>query len=131
MDNYELAFTCATDTGAVCRFECVTAVPDLDTARLVAHAMVGERVDTDQTLDSVVHVIPSSRPAFVPRTPDGYYALWGRIFRALDIDIAAVRLWYGAEIGLGTNPTGHLIVPLANLGEPEIVGFRYWPVQQP
>jgi hypothetical protein len=130
MDNFELTFACAPRDGAVEPYERVIAVPDQDIADRVATAMVGELVDTDLTLERVIRVIPTGRPAMVPRTPDGYYALWGRVFRRLVIDIRSVRLWYGAEIGLGTNPTGHLIVPMSNLGEPEIVGFRFWPPRQ-
>lgn len=89
--------------------------------------MVGERVDTDQTLDHLVHVIPTACSATVARTPDGYRTIWERVFRSLCIDPRTVRLWYGADIGLGTNPTGHIIPNVAQSGEPEIVGFFPWP----
>ena len=128
MGNYELLFACvARDTAVVRQYERIIAVPDLEIARQVANAMVGELVDDDQTLDSVMRVVPTERAASVARTPDGYYAMWGRVFRCLNIDIRSVRLWYGSEIGLGTNPTGHVIPRVAQCGEPEIVGFFPWP----
>ncbi len=130
MGNYELLFASAARDGAVRSYTRVIAVPDQEIARQVAYAMVGELVDTDQTLDSVMHVIPTEHQAYVQRTPDGYYAMWGRVFRRLNIDIRFVRLWYGSEIGLGTNPTGHIIPDVAQCGEPEIVGFFPWPAQE-
>lgn len=127
MGNFELTFACVARDGAESPYERVIAVPDLTTAQRVAYAMVGELVDTDQAIARVMSVVPTERPAFVPRTQHGYYALWGHVFYALGIDIKAVRFWYGAEIGLGTNPTGHVIPHVAQYGEPEIVGFLPWP----
>lgn len=127
MGNFELMFACRMRDGAVRPYERVIAVTDLDTAIRVAYAMVGERVDTDQTLDCMVYAIPTEQGAFVPRTPGGYFALWGHVFRTLGIDPRELRLWYGADIGLGTNPTGHIIPDVAQYGEPEIVGFLPWP----
>jgi hypothetical protein len=127
MGNYELMFACVARDGAVRPYERVIAVPDHATALKVAYAMVGERVDTDQTLDCMVYVIPTERSAFVPRTPSGYFVLWGHVFRALGVDTRQIRLWFGADIGLGTNPTGHVIPDVAQHGEPEIVGFLPWP----
>ena len=127
MGNYELLFACMVRDGVVRPYERVIAVPDIETAHRVAYAMVGERVDVDQTLDCMVYAIPAMRAATVARTPDGYVALWGRVFRTLGIDVRSVRLWYGADIGLGTNPTGHIVPRVAQSGEPEIVGFFPWP----
>ena len=126
MGNYELVFACVARDGAVRAYERVIAVPDIEVAHQVAHAMVGECVDDDQTLDSVAHVVPTDRTAFVARTPDGYYQIWWRVFWRLNIDIRAIRPWYGCEIGLGTNPTGHIVPRVAQCGEPEIVGFFPW-----
>ncbi len=128
--NYELMFACTARDGAVHPHIRVIAVPDSATALKVANAMVGERVAEDQTLDCMVYAIPSERPASVARTPDGYYALWGRVFRILGLDTSRYRLWYGADIGLGSNPTGHVIPRVAQYGEPEIVGFFPWPRQE-
>jgi hypothetical protein len=125
--NYEIRFACRMRDGSVVPYTRVIAVADHETAERIAYAMIGERVDADQTLDSVGGIEATERGATVPRTPDGYYALWGRVFRALDLDVRSVHFWYGAEIGLGTNPTGHVIPNVAQSGEPEIVGFFPWP----
>lgn len=123
MGNYELMFACVARDSLVRPYVRIVAVPDLETARRVAYAMVGECVGDDQSLDCMVYAIPTAQSASVARTPGGYFAMWARVFRCLDIDFQSVRLWYGSEIGLGTNPTGHLIVHVAQHGEPEIVGF--------
>ena len=130
MDNYEIRFACTMRDGSVVPYTRIIAVPSLGIAERCAYAMIGERVDTDQTLDAVVHVVATERSASVQRTPEGYYALWGRVFRSLGLDIHGMRLWYGADIGLGTNPTGHIVADVAQSGEPEIVGFFPWPLRK-
>lgn len=127
MYNYEIRFACTMRDGSVVPYTRIIAVPSLGMAQRVAYAMIGERVDADQTLDAVTSVVATEQGASVQRTPEGYYALWGRVFRSLGLDIHAMRFWYGADIGLGTNPTGHIIPRVAQYGEPEIVGFFPWP----
>ena len=127
MYNYEIRFACRMRDGSLIPYTRIIAAACIETAQRVAGAMVGECVDVDRILDAVESVVVTERSASVARTPDGYYALWGRVFRALGLSLDAYHLCYGTEIGLGTNPTGHVVPHVAQCMEPEIVGFFPWP----
>lgn len=128
MYNYKIQFACRMRDGSVVPYTRIISVPSLDMAQRVAGAMVGELVDVDQILTDVESVSVTEHSATVARTPDGYFALWGRVFTLLGLSLDSYHLWYGTEIGLGTNPTGHVMPNVAQCKEPEIVGFFPWPL---